>query len=169
MGKLKPNKIRISAPCYILSQPQLIFLNFLAKWEFYPFPPQKAYRVNLNRLAVDSFNSQWDGILHPKSELMSLATKVSIPNGMKFYISLLALISPFSSFNSQRDEILPNLKITCSFARMWFQFPTGWNSTLARSKKVWFSSVSIPNRNPAKDFKWKAVKFNAFLLLGNNP
>ena len=71
--------------------------------EFYP--------QSLSKFANNScFNSQRDGIL-----LFSLAAieaafrKVSIPNGMEFYTSLLCR----------------------GIVRKMFQFPTGWNSTEA--------------------------------------
>ena len=55
----------------------------------------------------NSFNSQRDGILRDLAEIMD---------------------SFSAGFNSQRDGIL--LKLFWSFFEfLWFQFPTGWNST----------------------------------------
>ena len=82
-------------------------LNFLARWEFYPFLPQKVYRVNLNRLAVDSFNSQWDEIYAPNPYKKRLYWWVRFQTGLnstKFEIRSILLSF---GFNSQRDGILP--------------------------------------------------------------
>ena len=56
-------------------------------------------------------------------------TKVSIPNGMEFYV-----IDTFDpdekvSFNSQRDGILRRAQKGGDGSKAAFQFPTGWNST----------------------------------------
>ena len=140
------------------------------------------------------FNSQRDGILlRPKRWQQYPNWFVSIPNGMEFYhpcklqIQLFKLVSIPNGMEFYRDgkEV--------RFIVEEFQFPTGWNSTLTSESLQGSSAVSIPNGmefyfiwprssslrsnsfnsqrdgNPAKDFKWKAVKFNAFLLLGNNP
>ena len=84
-------------------------------------------------------------------------TPVSIPNGMEFYpavgvekanlscfnsqrdgILLYSLQSPkrtLSCFNSQRDGIL--LAFSATFCdSLWFQFPTGWNSTIHTSPQI---------------------------------
>ena len=53
------------------------------------------------------FNSQRDGILHFGLRLDRSLHAFQFPTGWNSTISLLALISPFSSFNSQRDGILP--------------------------------------------------------------
>ena len=100
-GKLKPNEFRISAPCCIPSQPQLIFLNFLSRWEFYTFPPRKSYRVN-------PFWFQQD----------------------EFYRLRKSCNKPIYAFNSQRIELfhIPVGRYKMQWQK--FQFPTGWNSTL---------------------------------------
>ena len=91
------------------------------------------------------FNSQRDGILHisirtniaasmfqfptgwnsTETEFLSEVegVKVSIPNGMEFYIT----------------------SIPSSFLPLLFQFPTGWNSTLVPCSTRSLSRVSIPN------------------------
>ena len=76
---------------------------------------------------------------------------VSIPNGMEFYPMCWCLFLGCFCFNSQRDGILPCLYGGCArgckvsipngmefyrsrpfryLSAEWFQFPTGWNSTL---------------------------------------
>ena len=119
------------------------------------------------------FNSQRDGILPQAGILYDLVggfqfptgwnstksrpdcsrrSKVSIPNGMEFYLATLKryarggsfnsqrdgiLLCPYFSlsfllncFNSQRDGILLKRKRAADISNLWFQFPTGWNSTL---------------------------------------
>ncbi|WP_295153391.1 hypothetical protein [uncultured Campylobacter sp.] len=120
------------------------------------------------------FNSQRDGILRAKSAFkfpslspfqfptgwnsteitqnLLFLKKVSIPNGMEFYVpifsALLRLVSfqfpmgwnstrleperneELKRFNSQRDGILHNSCVAYYRIRQ-FQFPTGWNSTQA--------------------------------------
>ena len=93
-----------------------------------------------------SFNSQRDGILPMTIFVMSFFTQVSIPNGMEFYSRLSRLTESYLyCFNSQRDGIL--LELFCdSRTHRGFQFPTGWNSTLAAlSALVYLLRVSIPN------------------------
>ena len=53
------------------------------------------------------FNSQWDEILPISNLRFGILKGVSIPNGMKFYTSAIALTALKPSFNSQWDEILP--------------------------------------------------------------
>ena len=56
--------------------------------------------------------------------------KVSIPNGMEFYDREIETEAGKKyGFNSQRDGILRASKIRITFFLVWFQFPTGWNST----------------------------------------
>ncbi len=96
------------------------------------------------------FNSQRDGILlNPKND-HSCDFKVSIPNGMEFYLRVDFRALGSNCFNSQRDGILlqedfirkgknavsiPNgMEFYGSFIKNFgcsakFQFPTGWNST----------------------------------------
>ena len=70
------------------------------------------------------FNSQRDGILPGEAEALRSTETVSIPNGMEFYLT--------SGVISRDFEM--------------FQFPTGWNSTIAASaQEVKKSIVSIPN------------------------
>ena len=81
-------------------------------------------------LLCRSFNSQRDGILQRHKAPRLDQKIVSIPNGMEFYISESSrYIQPDCSFNSQRDGILPYSGIFSSDPDVWFQFPTGWNST----------------------------------------
>ena len=54
-----------------------------------------------------SFNSQRDGILLRYPRGYGQAEKVSIPNGMEFYLKPITFIIAAGSFNSQRDGILP--------------------------------------------------------------
>ena len=70
-----------------------------------------------------SFNSQRDGILPVRVQVIYTQTLVSIPNGMEFYAC--------RSYRQQRGRR--------------FQFPTGWNSTRDRNKQGWTTDVSIPN------------------------
>ena len=110
-------------------------LNFLARWEFYPFLPQKVYRVNLNRLAVDSFNSQWDEIYAPNPYKKRLYWWVRFQTGLnstKFEIRSILLSF---GFNSQRDGILHKTQVIKSTLK-GLQFPTGWNSTI-KSKLIY--------------------------------
>ena len=48
-------------------------------------------------------------------------------------------------FNSQRDGILLTISGTAALIFTWFQFPTGWNSTLLRPNRHCLCGVSIPN------------------------
>ena len=57
---------------------------------------------------VTSFNSQRDGILLSWKFCILSISSVSIPNGMEFYVSDISFLD---------------------IQRLWFQFPTGWNST----------------------------------------
>ena len=66
-------------------------------------------------LGKNGFNSQRDGILQINACFFAFYKDVSIPNGMEFYLDA----RPFLT--------------NC----LWFQFPTGWNSTL---KPVWEQS-----------------------------
>ena len=59
-------------------------------------------------ISAGSFNSQRDGIL-PKSTSLTAAGR--------------------GRFNSQRDGILQKFE-NYSLSYVWFQFPTGWNSTI---------------------------------------
>ena len=56
--------------------------------------------------------------------------RVSIPNGMEFYGGEPSHQRKNRSFNSQRDGILRSASLACKIS-FSFQFPTGWNSTLA--------------------------------------
>ena len=71
--------------------------------------------------------------------------KVSIPNGMEFYYAITDIATACGGFNSQRDGILLGKVCGKIHYEVQFQFPTGWNSTLAgfvlRAAKI----VSIPN------------------------
>ena len=81
-------------------------------------------------MAYTSFNSQRDGILRGYASLYEgRGDRVSIPNGMEFYLKLAELqvtagvvsIPNGMEFYAQRAKMeLPPDK---------FQFPTGWNST----------------------------------------
>ena len=68
-------------------------------------------------------------------------------------------------FNSQRDGIL-RLKNWGASLYLWFQFPTGWNSTqLSRCVRFLFERVSIPNgmefycESPEKKALLRAFQF----------
>ena|GEM_PF-2189807 len=71
----------------------------------------------------ECFNSQRDGILQQSSFATSEACRVSIPNGMEFYVATSAFYV---------DIYL-------------FQFPTGWNSTSGAKIYMLVSAVLIPN------------------------
>ena len=58
---------------------------------------------------TSSFNSQRDGILLKRTNAERKIKRVSIPNGMEFYM----------------DKF-----ITDNVEKIRFQFPTGWNSTI---------------------------------------
>ena len=61
-----------------------------------------------NTTVENCFNSQRDGILPRVKFPPNFGPRVSIPNGMEFYIFSYGDASPLSSsFNSQRDGILP--------------------------------------------------------------
>ena len=98
------------------------------------------------------FNSQRDRILLRLMRFYLRLNFVSIPNGMEFYQSFLPQAAFYiCCFNSQRDGILlfyANHLCTASrrvsipngmefyirvwldgISDVWFQFPTGWNST----------------------------------------
>ena len=90
------------------------------------------------------FNSQRDGILPRAPKKACRDQGVSIPNGMEFYMGKLSRSCENLSFNSQRDGILPFACLTLGVL-IWFQFPTGWNSTLAPITGELLSAVSIPN------------------------
>ena len=72
-------------------------------------------------LGKNGFNSQRDGILQINACFFAFYKDVSIPNGMEFYLDA----RPFLT--------------NC----LWFQFPTGWNSTL---KPVWEQSPHYKNK-----------------------
>ena len=71
--------------------------------------------------------------------------KVSIPNGMEFYLAMRALASSKRRFqfptgwNSTMSNYFEEL-ITNKF-----QFPTGWNSTMKNLQDRFRRGVSIPN------------------------
>ena len=118
--------------------------------------------------SIEGFNSQRDGILPLWDFLIYLSqTKVSIPNGMEFYLYegvgrrvLLKFQFPTGWNSTARD-------ISMFISFILFQFPTGWNSTReskTRPFERWsfnsqrdgilryhwhrrspYSSVSIPN------------------------
>ena len=69
---------------------------------------------------------------------------VSIPNGMEFYLNLVLSLLFAAGFNSQRDGILHNHRHIYDWQGQ-FQFPTGWNSTLAHLPNRSIRIVSIPN------------------------
>ena len=76
------------------------------------------------------FNSQRDGILLiplPKSRGKEL---FQFPTGWNSTEKLFAFCFIDSSFNSQRDGILPKMRYRNARAFIRFQFPTGWNSTI---------------------------------------
>ena len=76
------------------------------------------------------FNSQRDGILLSRIHKLVKVMIVSIPNGMEFYNSLIyveAGILCVSIPNGMEFYITNRSdRLNC----MWFQFPTGWNSTI---------------------------------------
>ena len=111
-------KFHISASCCILSQPQLIFLNFIVRWEFYPFLPQKACRVN-------PFWFQQD----------------------EFYRLRKSCNKPIYAFQFPKDRIILFYIPAGRYKMQWqkFQFPTGWNSTLLPRSRQEQRHVSIPN------------------------
>ena len=109
----------------------------------------------------ESFNSQRDGILlfcfiksfadfsfqFPtgwNSTIGSLENPVeiwvSIPNGMEFYTTPAHKYIPSVCFNSQRDGILPGAVEPELSKLTRFQFPTGWNSTVAANSTFSISS-----------------------------
>ena len=90
------------------------------------------------------FNSQRDGILPDFSKYSDMTDRVSIPNGMEFYISSGRKNSFDPSFNSQRDGILRGSKPDDTGVSE-FQFPTGWNSTPGEVIEKYNFQVSIPN------------------------
>ena len=76
---------------------------------------------------------------------LRLSFIVSIPNGMEFYQILQGEACAVSvRFNSQRDGILRYGNGNC-IVDHWFQFPTGWNSTLTLSVTPSLVIISIPN------------------------
>ena len=57
--------------------------------------------------SLNSFNSQRDGILRARDQVLQEKRQVSIPNGMEFYfVNSSASAMSSSRFNSQRDGIL---------------------------------------------------------------
>ena len=100
--------------------------------------PMFASEWNSTKYALKSeasdgrFNSQRDGIL-PKIRLSENITKgVSIPNGMEFYqkFGSLKILRKAFQFPTGWNSTLA-LRL-CALSRLLFQFPTGWNSTLMR-------------------------------------
>ena len=98
----------------------------------------------------DGFNSQRDGILLKEGGSLDPKFRVSIPNGMEFYKTLIekslgyqrfqfptgwnstegeySVYYAMACFNSQRDGIL-RIQGFQTERLLTFQFPTGWNST----------------------------------------
>jgi len=127
-----------------------------------------------------SFNSQHDGILFTPLAPMLRLRKVSIPNGMEFYIvafgpTLNIILFQFptgwnstrsgaarkhepTSFNSQRDGILPGRKNSFEPIMRKFQFPTGWNSTRNYPLTAGFNRCSF---NSQRDgiLPWEICKY----------
>ena len=89
------------------------------------------------------FPTGWNSTL--LARVFLFPSYVSIPNGMEFYVPRLNLTFAHSKgFNSQRDGIL--LKEQELIVRiLWFQFPTGWNSTPFARFILARTPVSIPN------------------------
>ena len=149
-------KFRISAPCCILSQPQLIFLNFIARREFYPFLPQKSHRVDLFWFQQDEFYR-----LHKSCNKPIYAFQFQ-KDRIIFYIPAGRYKCSGRSFNSQRDGILliPEARGNLFLK---FQFPTGWNSTTTPKIAYSYCGVSIPN---GMEFytktAWSALCFKSF-------
>ena len=79
--------------------------------------------------AVFQFPTGWNSTKN--SEVNNGILRVSIPNGMEFYRTILWLRLGLARFNSQRDGILRNLRVLVRAVVVLFQFPTGWNSTQA--------------------------------------
>ena len=104
MGKLKPNEISHKCPMLYLIPATTNLLNFLARWEFCPFLPQKVYRVNPFWFQQDNSTAYAN-----------------------------RAINPFRRFNSQRIELfhIPAGRYKMQWQK--FQFPTWWNSIHALS------------------------------------
>ncbi len=69
---------------------------------------------------TSSFNSQRDGILLKRTNAERKIKRVSIPNGMEFYM----------------DKF-----ITDNVEKIRFQFPTGWNSTILKLFAIGFKRM----------------------------
>ena len=67
----------------------------------------------------------------------------------------------FNCFNSQRDEILQKQTKIVSKSKYTFQFPTGWNSTLCHIQDEYLAPVSIPN---GMEFYHRHGFYHLFLL-----
>ena len=80
------------------------------------------YGVSTNEgIIAQSFNSQRDGILQNRSDIIKWIFIVSIPNGMEFYFSVDELDGAIKKrFNSQRDRILPGDWVAHRFDRNSF-------------------------------------------------
>ena len=121
-------------------------------WRCFNSQRDEILRIMLPRksLPLAGFNSQRDEILRRLICPPHSRSRVSIPNGMKFYektylydivMNLFQFPTGWNStllhiylaphrfcFNSQRDEIL-RVAAERWHERWQFQFPTGWNST----------------------------------------
>ena len=108
--------------------------------------------------ALQSFNSQRDGILHCAYRVYHPRIVVfQFPTGWNSTVLYVFVEQGKFSFNSQRDGILLSW---CYYGRRWirFQFPTGWNSTLFKPSFSLSSLVSIPN---GMEFYWARERSGA--------